>query len=128
MNAKRIVVTGMGMVSPLGCGVETAWTQLLQGRSGLVALDEALVEGIPSRVGGVVQGFDPASVADAKDLKKMDRFSLFALAAARDALAQAGWRPETDEQRERTATIVASAVGGFGTIAEAVRTTDMRGP
>jgi 3-oxoacyl-[acyl-carrier-protein] synthase II len=128
LNAKRIVVTGMGMVSPLGCGVETAWTQLLQGRSGLVALDEALVEGIPSRVGGVVQGFDPASVVDAKDLKKMDRFSLFALAAARDALAQAGWRPETDEQRERTATIVASAVGGFGTIAEAVRTTDTRGP
>jgi 3-oxoacyl-[acyl-carrier-protein] synthase II len=136
MNTRRIVVTGMGMVSPLGCGVETAWAHLLQGRSGLVALDAALAEGIPAKVGGVVPalapdrpwGFDAALAAEARDQKKMDRFSLFALAAAREALDQAGWRPETDSERERTATIVASAVGGFGAIVEAVRTTDARGP
>jgi 3-oxoacyl-[acyl-carrier-protein] synthase II len=136
MNTRRIVVTGMGMVSPLGCGVETVWAQLLQGRSGLAALDAALADGIPSKVGGVVPalgpdrpwGFDAALAAEAKDQKKMDRFSLFALAAAREALEQAGWRPETDSGRERTATIVASAVGGFGAIVDAVRTLDARGP
>jgi 3-oxoacyl-[acyl-carrier-protein] synthase II len=126
----------MGMVSPLGCGVETAWTRLLKGRSGVVALDEALADGIPSKVGGVVPalapdrpwGFDADGVVEAREQKKMDRFSLFALAAAREALEQAGWRPETDSERERTATIVASAVGGFGTIVDAVRTLDARGP
>jgi 3-oxoacyl-[acyl-carrier-protein] synthase II len=136
LNTRRIVVTGMGMVSPLGCGVETVWAQLLQGRSGLVALDEALTDGIPAKVGGVVPalspdrpwGFDAASVVEPKDQKKMDRFSLFALAAAQEALDQAGWRPRTDSERDRTAIIVASAVGGFGAIAEAVRTTDARGP
>jgi len=136
MNTRRIVVTGMGMVSPLGCDVETAWRHLLQGRSGLVGLDEALTDGIPARVGGVVEalapehpwGFDVALAADPKDQKKMDRFSLFALAAAREALAQADWHPDTDDARERTATIVGSGVGGFGTIVDAVRTTDGRGP
>ena len=136
MNTRRIVVTGMGMVSPLGCDVETAWRHLLEGRSGLVGLDEALTDGIPARVGGVVYaqspehpwGFDATLAAEAKDQKKMDRFSLFALAAAREALAQAGWQPDSDEARERTATIVGSGVGGFGTIVDAVRTTDGRGP
>lgn len=136
LTTKRVVVTGMGIVSPLGCEVGTAWTHLLQGRSGLVSLDEALADGMPSKVGGLVPalaperpwGFDAGLVAEARDLKKMDRFSLFALAAAGEALAQAGWRPATDEERERTATIVASAVGGFGTITEAVRTLDARGP
>lgn len=136
LNTRRIVVTGMGMVSPLGCDVETAWRHLLQGRSGLVALDDALTDGIPAGVGGVVQalspaqpwGFDAALAAEPKDQKKMDRFSLFALAAAREALDQAGWHPDTDDARERTATIVGSGVGGFGTIVDAVRTTDGRGP
>jgi len=136
LNTRRIVVTGMGVVSPLGCDVETAWRHLLQGRSGLVGLDEALTEGIAAKVGGVVPalapdqpwGFDAALGAEPKDQKKMDRFSLFALAAAREALAQAGWHPETDDARERTATIVGSGVGGFGTIVDAVRTTDGRGP
>ena len=136
MNTRRIVVTGMGMVSPLGCGVETVWRRLLQGHSGLVALQEEVTEDVSSKVGGVVPtlnpdqpwGFDAALVAEPKDHKKMDRFTLFALAAAQEALDQAGWQPETESARERTATIVATSVGGFGTIVDAVRTTDARGP
>jgi 3-oxoacyl-[acyl-carrier-protein] synthase II len=136
MNTRRIVVTGMGVVSPLGCGVETVWSRLLQGHSGLLVLPAELTEGIAAKVASAVPGlstdspwgFDPALSVEPKDHKKMDRFSLFALAAAKEALEQAGWQPDTDHARERTATIVASGVGGFGAIVEAVRTTDQRGP
>jgi 3-oxoacyl-[acyl-carrier-protein] synthase II len=136
LNTRRIVVTGMGMVSPLGCGVEAAWRRLLDGRSGLVMLPEDMTESIAAKVAGVVPdlapaypwGFDPALAVEPKDQKKMDRFSVFALAAAQEALQQAGWQPDTDSARERTATIVGSGVGGFGAIVDAVRTTDGRGP
>ncbi|MEM5314553.1 beta-ketoacyl-ACP synthase II [Paraburkholderia sp. JHI869] len=126
----------MGIVSPLGCEVESVWSRLLNGHSGLARLPDDLTEGIASKVGGVVPmltsdspwGFDPAIAVEPKDQKKMDRFSLFALAAAREALNQSGWRPDTESARQRTATIVASGVGGFGAIVEAVRVTDSRGP
>ncbi|MGF6288300.1 3-oxoacyl-[acyl-carrier-protein] synthase II [Paraburkholderia youngii] len=136
LSTRRIVVTGMGLVSPLGCDVESAWKRLLNGHSGLTGLPDDVTEGIASKVGGVVPpltsdcpwGFDPALAVEPKDQKKMDRFSLFALAAAQEALNQSCWRPETETARQRTATIVASGVGGFGAIVEAVRTTDNRGP
>ena len=136
MSTKRIVVTGMGMVSPLGVGVEKAWRRLLDGESGLAILPDTVTEAIAAKVGGVVPalgpespwGFDPNLAVEPKDQKKMDRFSMFALAAAQEALQQAGWQPDTLEARERTATIVGSGVGGFGAIVEAVRTTDGRGP
>lgn len=136
LDSRRIVVTGMGVVSPLGCEVEAVWRRLLDGRSGLDALPEEVTEGIASRIAGVVPrltpdcpwGFDPLVVTEPKDNKKMDRFSLFALAAAQEALTQARWRPDTESARERTATIVGSGVGGFGAIVDAVRITDARGP
>lgn len=129
-------MTGMGIVSPLGCGVESVWNRLLKGRSGLAGLPGDITEGIASKVGGVVPmltsdcpwGFDPDLAVEPKDQKKMDRFSLFALAAAQEALTQAGWQPESEKACERTATIVASGVGGFGAIVDAVRITDNRGP
>lgn len=136
LNTRRIVVTGMGVVSPLGCGTEAVWRRLLDGDSGLALLPEELTEAIAAKVAGAVPGltpespwgFDPAVAVEAKNHKKMDRFSLFALAAAQEALQQAGWQPDTDNARERTATIVGSGVGGFGAIVDAVRTTDGRGP
>ncbi|MFT0170107.1 beta-ketoacyl-ACP synthase II [Paraburkholderia mimosarum] len=136
MNTRRIVVTGMGIVSPLGCEVEAVWSRLLNGHSGLAALPDDVTEGIASKVGGVVPmsttgcpwGFNPALAVEPKDQRKMDRFSLFALAAAQAALNQSGWKPETESARQRTATMVASGVGGFGAIVEAVRITDNRGP
>ncbi|UOD28528.1 beta-ketoacyl-ACP synthase II [Massilia violaceinigra] len=136
MNTRRIVVTGMGIVSPLGCGAETVWRRLLDGQSGLLALPEEMTESIAAKVAGVVPdlaperpwGFDPALAVEPRDHKKMDRFTLFAMAAAQEALRQAGWQPASDSARERTATIVGSGVGGFGAIVEAVRTTDGRGP
>jgi 3-oxoacyl-[acyl-carrier-protein] synthase II len=133
---KRIVVTGMGAVTPLGCGVEQTWKRLLAGQSGIRRLPEPLVGDLTISIGGQVldrdqdpeAGFDPDTVIQAKEQRKMDRFILFALAAAQEALAQAGWDPQTPSQQERTATIIASGVGGFPAIAEAVRTTDSKGP
>ncbi|MCX2545094.1 beta-ketoacyl-ACP synthase II [Pseudomonas sp. COW5] len=136
MDQRRVVVTGMGLVSPLGSDVEIVWQRLLAGRSGLRNLPEAVVADLPTRVGGVVPtmeedaeaGFDPDLATPPKEQKKMDRFILFAMEAARQALEQAGWYPTDPRAQERTATIIGSGVGGFGAIADAVRTTDSRGP
>lgn len=136
MNKRRIVVTGMGLVTPLGTGLETVWQRLLAGHSGIARLPDDVVRDLPTSVGGRVRGLDEDSVAGfdaemaapAKEQKKMDRFILFALAAARQALNQAGWVTVTEAQQERTATVIGSGVGGFGSIAEAVRITDSRGP
>lgn len=132
---RRVVVTGLGVVSPLGCGAELAWQRLLAGRSGLRRLPDAMVETLPAKIAGVVPskdedaegGFDPDVAVAPKDQRKMDRFIQFALVAAKEALAQANWHPQDDAERERTATVIASGIGGFPAIAEAVRTTDARG-
>lgn len=136
MSDRRIVVTGMGLVSPLGSGVEAVWGRLLAGRSGLRKLPDEVVADLPAKVGGVVPtaeedaeaGFDPDRATPPKEQKKMDRFILFAMEAARQALEQAGWQALDARAQERTATIIGSGVGGFGAIADAVRTTDSRGP
>ncbi len=132
----RIVVTGTGIVGPLGCGTGVVWSRLLRGDSGIRLLPAELMEGTGTAVGGQVPGmdldpiagYDPERVIATKERKKMDRFIEFALVAAQEALAQAGWNPQDEMQQQRTATIIASGVGGFGAIADAVRTTDERGP
>lgn len=132
----RIVVTGVGVVGPLGCGVEEVWKRLLAGHSGIRSLPEVFTEGTGVAVGGqvptleedAVAGYDPERFIPPKDRKKMDRFIEFALVAAHEALEQAGWHPTELADQERTATIISSGVGGFGAIADAIRTTDSRGP
>jgi len=126
----------MGTVGPLGCGTETTWARLLSGQSGIRVLPVDLADGTGTAIGGQVPslmedpnaGYDPERFIAAKERKKMDRFIEFALVAAQEALAQAGWHPTGEQQQQRTATIIASGIGGFGAIAEAVRTTDARGP
>ena len=133
---RRIVVTGLGVVSPLGSDVETAWRRLLAGRSGIRRLPDEMVEDIPAKIAGVVPsiaedpegGFDPDRAVSPRDQRRMDRFILFGLEAARQAVAMAGWRPEDPRGREGTATVIGSGIGGFPAIAEAVRTTDSKGP
>lgn len=135
---RRVVITGMGLVSPLGCNVELAWQRLLAGRSGITVLPEAVTEGVPAKVAGRVLplsedpegGWDVDAIVSAKDQRKMDRFIPFALGAADQALAQAGWPVVGGDESAlaRTATVIASGIGGFGAIADAVRTTETRGP
>lgn len=131
----RIVITGMGIASPLGCGVETVWQRLLAGHSGIRRLSDEVAADLPAKVAGLVPdinadpigGLAPDKVASSKDQRKMDRFILLALAAAEDALQQANWFPEHEHDKVSTATVIASGVGGFPAIADAVRTVDERG-
>lgn len=132
---KRIVVTGMGVVSPLGTGVELAWKHLLEGKSGISHLPETLAEGSPVNIAGWVKPLetDPVSGLDlsqhisAKELRRIDRFIQFALIAAEEAINQAGWHPQSESESERTATIIASGIGGFPAIAQAVRKGEQEG-
>ena len=131
----RIVVTGMGLVSPLGVGVNASWQRLIAGRSGLRLLPEEMIGDLAAKVGGIVPsieedaeaGFNVDRYVPIKDQKKMDRFILLAMAAAEEAILQAGWQPTELGDLERTATIIASGVGGFPAIADAVRTAETRG-
>jgi 3-oxoacyl-[acyl-carrier-protein] synthase II len=132
---RRIVVTGCGIVSPLGCGTDLVWERLLAGRSGIRRLSDNLVPDVPAKIAGVVPsladdaegGFDPHRTISAKDVLRMDRFIQFAVAAAAEAIGQAAWAPQSDAGRNRTATIIASGIGGFATMKQAVHTTDQRG-
>lgn len=135
IQRKRIVITGMGIASPLGCGVDLVWQRLLAGHSGIrVLTDDAYAE-LPAKVAGLVPdisedtegGLDANALVSSKDQRKMDRFILLALAASHEALQQAKWQPQNELEQERTATIIASGVGGFPAIADAVRTVDTRG-
>lgn len=132
---ERIVITGMGMVSPLGCGVELVWQRLLAGQSGIKKLPANIADYLNTKIAGIVPdkaedaagGFDAEGVIPAKEIKKMDRFIQFALVAAEEAIKQAKWFPSSERQKSRTATVIASGIGGFPAIANAVRTTDNKG-
>lgn len=136
MDKQRIVVTGMGLVTPLGCGVNEVWQRLLAGASGLRRLPEVFCQGLDAQVAAqvptlqedAVVGLDMDRVVSGKDQRKMDRFIVLALAAAEQALQQAGWQPKSASEQERTATLIASGIGGFPAMADAVHTTDLRGP
>lgn len=130
-----IVITGMGTVSPLGCGVKAGWERLLTGHSGISLITRFDTGDLPVKVAGSVPGidedpaagFDPNRVAVAKERRKLELFSLYALAAAEEALTQANWYPTSDADRQATATIVGSGIGGFPTITQAQNTLSTRG-
>jgi 3-oxoacyl-[acyl-carrier-protein] synthase II len=111
------------------------WSRLLSGRSGLRSLPATISADLSARVAGIVTdktddvdgGFDPDAIVARKDQRKMDRFILFAMVAAAEAIAQAGWAPADAQSLERTATVIASGIGGFPAIVDAVRITDQRG-
>jgi 3-oxoacyl-[acyl-carrier-protein] synthase II len=130
-----IVITGMGLVSPLGCGIEPVWARLLDGRSGVGRIDRFDVEDFPIQIAGLVPdlerdpeaGLDGDAVLSVKERKKVDLFTLYALAAADQAVAQSGWAPETEAERGATATIIATGIGGFPTITAAQKLLDAKG-
>lgn len=131
-----VVVTGLGAVSPLGAGVATNWKKLIAGQSGIRANTRFDTEGWKCRIAGLVpphtedpDGFDPEAAMDPRDLRRTDLFIHYAMAAAQEALDQAGWHPESIEQRTRTATVIGTGVGGVPAItgaAETIRTAGVR--
>jgi 3-oxoacyl-[acyl-carrier-protein] synthase II len=132
---RRVVVTGLGIVSPLGVGVENNWRRLLAGRSGISGIQSFDVGDLPAKIAGQVPRGDFASglfnaddYVPAKEQKKMDTFIIYAIGAAHEAVADSGWVPADDEARERTGVMVGSGIGGLNYIYEASVTLHERGP
>ncbi|MGY2574393.1 beta-ketoacyl-ACP synthase II [Vibrio sp. C8] len=120
MNNNRIVVTGMGIVSPLGIGVDSVWNKLINSESGIRNLPDELRHISATKVGGLVpditsqsNGLDESRIVSTKESKKIDRFILYALAAAQEALNQANWHPVTEQDCISTGTIIATGIGGL---------------
>src|SRR5437762_5439377 len=132
---RRVVVTGMGLVTPLGIGLERVWGRLIAGESGIRAIQSFDVSDLPSRVAAQVPRGDKSSGlfnADdwvpPKDQRRMDQFIVYAMAAATQAVEDAGWRPEDDEDCERTGVMIGSGIGGLPAITEAAIILEQRGP
>ena len=115
MSKRRVVVTGLGIVSPVGNDVATAWKNIVEGRSGIGPITHFDASTFPTRIAGEVRDFDPATVVAPKDVKKMDPFIHYGIAASVQALADAGLKPhEADE--ERIGVAVGAGIGGITTI------------
>ncbi|HEY1794939.1 MAG TPA: beta-ketoacyl-ACP synthase II [Stellaceae bacterium] len=132
---RRVVVTGMGLVTPLGLGLDRVWGRLIAGESGISAIQSFDVSDLPSRIAGQVPIGDTASGkynADdwvpPKDHRRMDTFILFAIAAAVQAIEDSGWTPEDEEARERTGVMIGSGIGGLRSINDTALTLAERGP
>jgi 3-oxoacyl-[acyl-carrier-protein] synthase II len=122
------------MVTPLGVGVAHNWDRVTNGASGIRNITHIDVSDLTSRIAGVVPrgdepgAFDPDTATDAKDRRRMDEFIVYGLKAAKDAVADSGWVPETDEDRERTGVMIGSGIGGLRGIAEGAVTLEKSGP
>ena len=113
--SKRIVITGVGLVSPLGIGTEESWKAALAGQSGMARITHFDTEGFACTIAGEVKGFDPLQYVEKKEIKKMGRFIQFAIAAAEFALKDSGLEIKP-EIAERAGVIIGSGIGGFDVI------------
>ncbi|HMK90972.1 MAG TPA: beta-ketoacyl-ACP synthase II, partial [Methylocystis sp.] len=130
---RRVAVTGLGLVSPLGCGVETNWRRLVAGECGFKRIETFEVSDLPCQIAAQVprQGegaFNADEWFDPKEQRKVDDFIIFAAAAATQALADAGWKADTPEKQETTGVLIGSGIGGLGGIYETSVTLRERGP
>ncbi|CAM3407078.1 MULTISPECIES: beta-ketoacyl-ACP synthase II [Saccharibacillus] len=124
---ERVVITGMGVVTPLGSGVETFWSKLIAGQSGVRTIEAFDASLHKSKIAGEVRDFDGAALLGAKEARKLDRFCQFALAAADEAVQQSGLDLSRTD-RERMGVYVGSGTGGIGTLMEQAGVLDARGP
>ncbi|HTR45568.1 MAG TPA: beta-ketoacyl-ACP synthase II [Thermodesulfovibrionales bacterium] len=115
MDTRRVVVTGTGLVTPVGIGVRSSWKALLEGRSGIGIIKTFDSSDLPVHIAGEVKDFDPALYIEAKEIKKMDRFIHFAVAASSMAMEEAGLKV-TEDNAERVGVIIGSGMGGLPAI------------
>ncbi|HEY1720759.1 MAG TPA: beta-ketoacyl-ACP synthase II [Magnetospirillaceae bacterium] len=132
---RRVVVTGVGLVTPLGAGLKANWERLIAGESGIRAIQSFDVSDLPAKIAGQVPRgtaephyFDVDSVVSSKDRRRMDDFIVYALGAAAEAVADAGWAPQDEESRERTGVMIGSGIGGLPAIADGAITLKEEGP
>ncbi|MCF8878706.1 beta-ketoacyl-ACP synthase II [Hyphobacterium sp. SN044] len=139
---RRVVVTGLGLVTPLGCGVDLVWKRLLAGQSGIRRIDHFDVEDLGSKIAGIVPrhdgrggggpdvegSFDPDAIMSPREQRRIDDFMLYGIAAADAAIADSGWQPESEEDRERAGVLIGSGTGGLETTYNASITLREEGP
>jgi 3-oxoacyl-[acyl-carrier-protein] synthase II len=135
MELRRVVVTGMGIVSPLGCGVETTWANILASKSGAKRIDDFQIDDISCQIahriplGAYAEGkFNADEWMDVKEQRKVDPFIIYAMAAATQAIDDAGVAPRTEEEKHRIGTLIGSGIGGIGGIYETSVILHEKGP
>jgi len=135
MEFRRVVVTGIGAVTPLGAGVDNIWRRILNGESGAGAIQSFDVSDLAVKIACEVPvgdresgAFNPDDHVPPKDQRKMDRFIIYGIGAADEAIADAGWTPDSEEELERTGVMIGSGIGGLETIAEAAMLLRDKGP
>ncbi|MDP3959720.1 MAG: beta-ketoacyl-ACP synthase II [Pseudorhodobacter sp.] len=132
---RRVVVTGLGMVTPLACGVEATWSRLLAGQSGAGLITRFDASNVLTKYAceiprgdGMGGTFNPDDWMEPKDQRKVNDFILYAMCAAVQAVRDAGWEPETDAERWRTGVMIGSGIGGLSSIAETAVLIKEKGP
>ncbi|MGB8622389.1 MAG: beta-ketoacyl-ACP synthase II [Paracoccaceae bacterium] len=132
---RRVVVTGLGMVTPLACGVEKTWSRLLDGQSGAGPITRFDAANLATTYAceiphgdGTDGTFNPDDWMEPKDRRKVDDFILYGMAAADQAVRDSGWQPQDDDGRERTGVMIGSGIGGLTSIAETAVLIKERGP
>ena len=132
---RRVVVTGFGLVTPLGVGTEAVWKQILEGKSGIRSIQNFDVSDLPAKIAGQVPRGETASGAfnaddwvPPKEQRKMDEFIIYAMGAAAQAVTDSGWMPTGAEDRERTGVMIGSGIGGLPGITEGALTLHEKGP
>jgi 3-oxoacyl-[acyl-carrier-protein] synthase II len=132
---RRVVVTGLGLVTPLACGVEETWSRLLAGKSGARPITKFRTDDLATKFAcGILRGdgtdgtFNADQWVDPKEQRRMDDFIIFGLAAAKQAVTDSGWVPKTEEERCRTGVLIGSGIGGLPGIEEAAILVETKGP
>jgi 3-oxoacyl-[acyl-carrier-protein] synthase II len=132
---RRVVVTGMGMVTPLGCGVETNWSRLIAAESGARKIVTFEVSDISCRIAGMIPygdgtdgTYNPDQWMEPKEQRKVDKFIVYAMCAAKQALDHAGWHPKTPDDQNNTGVLIGAGIGGVEGIADTAVTLKERGP
>src|SRR5580692_10958296 len=132
---RRVVITGMGLITPLACGVEETWSRLLAGKSGARPITKFKVDDLPARIAcsvpygdGSDGTFNPDQWVDAKEQRRVDDFIIYALAAAEQAVRDSGFEPKNEEERERTGVLIGSGIGGLEGIENAAIQVHEKGP
>jgi 3-oxoacyl-[acyl-carrier-protein] synthase II len=132
---RRVVVTGLGLVTPLACGVQETWSRLLAGQSGASVITRFRVDDLATKIAcqvprgdGTDGTFNPDQWVDAKEQRRMDDFIIYGLAAAKQAVVDSGWEPQTEEDRYRTGVMIGSGIGGLDGIEQASILVHEKGP
>jgi 3-oxoacyl-[acyl-carrier-protein] synthase II len=132
---RRVVVTGLGMVTPLGCGVEATWANILAGKNGAARISHFEAADLACQIACMIPRgdgsngtYNPDHWMEPKEQRKVDEFIVFAMAAAKQALDDANWHPSTDEEKETSGVLIGSGIGGIGGIYDASITLYEKGP